>query len=161
LGKTTVKDKDFRGTFLNPVSVLVMIVSAVIICVLIGAKANGQITLLDTAADKVKAEQGGEWETVRMRVTAYCPCRKCCGRHSDGRTACNYRIRQGDRFVAADKEYPFGTEMIIAGYNNEKPVKVLDRGGVIRGNRLDAFFNSHKEALKWGVKYLDVKIRRK
>ena len=103
----------------------------------------------------------GEWQTVRMRVTAYCPCRKCCGKYSDGITACGHEIRSGDAFVAAAKEYPFGTEMTIAGYNNGQPVKVLDRGGAICGNRLDVFFHSHEEALKWGVKYLDVKVRRK
>ena len=82
-----------------------------------------------------------------------------CGDSSDGITACGYKIYQGDRFVAADKKYPFGTEMCIPGYKNGEVVKVLDRGGVIRGNRLDVFFNSHQEALEWGVRYLDVKIR--
>jgi len=105
--------------------------------------------------------QSGEWETIQMRVTAYCPCRKCCGIFSDGVTACGHKIRPGDSFVAADKRYPFGAEMIIPGYKNGEPVKVLDRGGAIRGNRLDVFFNSHKEALKWGVKNLNVKVHRK
>ena len=103
----------------------------------------------------------GEWQTIQMRVTAYCPCRKCCGRYSDGVTACGHKIRPGEFFVAADKKYPFGTEMIIAGYKGGEPVKVLDRGGVIRGNRIDVFFNSHEEAVKWGVRNLDVKVRRK
>ncbi|MFH1883687.1 MAG: 3D domain-containing protein [Planctomycetota bacterium] len=49
--------------------------------------------------------------------------------------------------------------MIVPGYNNSKPVKVLDRGRVIRGNRLDVFFDSHRKAKKWGVKYLLVKVR--
>lgn len=106
------------------------------------------------------SEQPGEWQTVQMRVTAYCPCPKCCGEYSDGETACGHKIRPGDSFAAADRKYPFGTEMVIAGYQNTQPVKVLDRGGVIRGNRLDVFFHSHEEALKWGVKYVDVKIRR-
>lgn len=110
---------------------------------------------------KTESEQSGEWLTVKMRVTAYCPCPKCCGEYSDGETACGHKIRPGDAFVAADKKYSFGTEMIIAGYKNGEPVKVLDRGGVIRGNRLDVFFHSHEEALKWGVRYLNVKVRRK
>jgi len=105
--------------------------------------------------------QSDEWQTVQMRVTAYCPCQKCCGKYSDGVTACGHKIFPGDAFVAADKEYSFGTEMIIAGYKNGEPVKVLDRGGAIRGNRLDVFFHSHEEALKWGVRYLYVKVHRK
>lgn len=107
------------------------------------------------------SESSGEWQTVRMRVTAYCPCPKCCGKYSDGKTACGHKICPGDAFVAADKKYPFGTEMVIAGYQNGKPVKVLDRGGVIQGNRLDVFFHSHEGALRWGVKYLDVKVHHK
>lgn len=105
------------------------------------------------------SEQPGKWQTVKMCVTAYCPCEKCCGRHSNGKTACGHKIRPDDCFVAADRKYPFGTEMIIAGYNNAESVKVLDRGGAIRGNKLDVFFHSHKEALKWGVRYVDVRIR--
>jgi 3D (Asp-Asp-Asp) domain-containing protein len=112
---------------------------------------------------QLKSSQGqsGQWRTMRMRVTAYCPCSKCCGQHSDGVTASGHKIRPGDTFVAADKRYSFGTEMVITGYGNGQPVKVLDRGGAIKGNKLDLFFGTHKEALKWGVKYLDVKIRDK
>jgi 3D (Asp-Asp-Asp) domain-containing protein len=95
-----------------------------------------------------------------MRVTAYCPCPKCCGQYSDGVTACGHETKPGDVFVAADKRYSFGTEMIISGYNDGQPVKVLDRGGAIRGNRLDVFFGSHQEALEWGVRHLDVKVHR-
>ena len=94
-----------------------------------------------------------------MKVTAYCPCRKCCGRYSGGRTASGHTIRQGDTFVAADGMHLFGTEMVVPGYNDSRPVEVLDRGGAIRGNRLDVFFNSHHKAKQWGVKYLPVKVR--
>ncbi len=107
------------------------------------------------------SEQSGEWQTVQMRVTAYCPFQKCCGEYADGITACGHKIRPGDAFVAADKQYSFGTEILIPGYKNGQPVKVLDRGGAIRGNRLDVFFHSHEEALKWGVRYLYVKVHRK
>ncbi len=94
-----------------------------------------------------------------MRVTAYCPCPKCCGEYSDGVTACGYEIQPGDTFVAADRRYSFGTEMLIPGYSNSRAVKVLDRGGAIKGNRLDVFFATHQEALDWGVKYLEVSVR--
>jgi 3D (Asp-Asp-Asp) domain-containing protein len=110
---------------------------------------------------ELKSESSDEWRIVRMRVTGYCPCAKCCGKHADGITANGHKIQPGDVFVAADRRYSFGTEMVIEGYNNGRPVKVLDRGGAIRGNKLDAFFHTHQEALEWGVKYIDVKIRDK
>jgi 3D (Asp-Asp-Asp) domain-containing protein len=99
------------------------------------------------------------WKIVRMRVTAYCTCPKCCGKFSDGLTANMHKIHRGDTFVAADKRIPFGTEMIIPGYNEDRLVEVKDRGRLIRGNRLDVFFNSHKTAKKWGAKYLDVMVK--
>ena len=94
-----------------------------------------------------------------MRVTAYYPCRKCCGKRSDGITASGHKIRRGDTFVAAVKRYSFDAKMTIPGYGKSIPVKVLDRSGSIRGNRLDVFFRSHKKARKWGIRYLDVKVR--
>ena len=99
-----------------------------------------------------------KWRTVPMRVTAYCPCSKCCGQYADGVTASGHKIQPGDTFLAADKRYPFGTEMIVPGYNEDQPVKVLDRGGAIKGNRLDVFFHTHQQALEWGVKHLAVKV---
>ena len=150
--KTTI-----RGFFsiVKPWPVVNLILTAGIVFMLFGASAKGGMTAAGRGAPASE-----QWETVKMRVTAYCPCPKCCGSYSDGITACNHRIQEGDVFVAADSEYPFGTEMVIAGYNNSRAVKVLDRGGAIKGNRLDVFFNSHKEALKWGVQYIDVKVRR-
>ncbi len=109
----------------------------------------------------VKATAGGKWESIEKRVTAYCPCPRCCGEYSDGVTACGHKIGPGDTFVAADGRYSFGTEMLIPGYSNSRPVQVLDRGGAIKGNRLDVFFATHQEALEWGVKYLEVNVRHK
>ena len=110
---------------------------------------------------ETNSESSDEWRTIRMRVTGYCPCSKCCGKFADGITANGHKIRPGDTFVAADKRYSFGTEMVIEGYNNGKSIKVLDRGGAIRGNKLDVFFHTHQEALEWGVRYIDVKVRDK
>lgn len=106
-------------------------------------------------------QRADEWETVHMRVTAYCACERCCGEYADGITACGHEIGEGDAFAAVDGRYSFGTEMVVAGYNNGEPIRVLDRGGAIRGDRLDVFFHTHDEALQWGVKYVDVEVRRK
>jgi 3D (Asp-Asp-Asp) domain-containing protein len=110
---------------------------------------------------KTDTKEPEEWESIEMRVTAYCPCPICCGEYADGITACGHEMQPGDTFVAADKRFPFGTEMLVPGYSNSKPVKVLDRGGAIKGNRLDVFFATHQEALEWGVQYLTVNVRRK
>lgn len=98
---------------------------------------------------------------VRFTVTAYCPCKKCCGAYADGVTASGHVIKAGDRFVAADCKFPFGTRMIVPGYNNSKAVTVLDRGGAIIGNHIDVFFDTHAEALKWGRQKLEIKIEGK
>ena len=90
-----------------------------------------------------------------FRVTAYCPCSKCCGKWSDGITASGHVIKPGDKFVAAPPGYSFGTVIEIPGYGK---VEVLDRGGAIKGNRLDCYFDTHQEALNWGVKMLKVRI---
>ena len=35
---------------------------------------------------------------------------------------------------------------------------VEDRGGAITGNKIDVFFNSHSEALKFGRRNLRIKV---
>lgn len=90
---------------------------------------------------------------VRYRVTAYCPCAKCCGQHADGITASGKPAT--GLLVAADRSIPFGTMVQIPGYGT---APVLDRGGAIKGARLDVLFATHAEALQWGVQWLDVTI---
>src|SRR5437764_15349003 len=85
--------------------------------------------------------------TIRMEVTAYCPCQKCCGENAQGITASGHDVSYNNsRFVAADTDQlPFGTKLIIPGYN-AAPVEVIDRGGAVKGNKLDLFYPTHEEA---------------
>ncbi|RKY12675.1 MAG: hypothetical protein DRP65_00520 [Planctomycetota bacterium] len=101
------------------------------------------------------ARAGIHCESRKTKVTAYCPCGRCCGRFADGVTASGHKIKAGDRLCAADKQVPFGTAVIVPGYNNSMPALVLDRGGAIRGDRLDVLFDTHAEAKEWGVKTLN------
>ena len=94
--------------------------------------------------------------TFTANVSAYCPCDKCCYPFSDGITASGHVIQPGDKFVAAPPEYPFGTMLNIPGYGI---VPVLDRGGAIKGDKLDVYMDSHASALRWGKQRLMVTIR--
>jgi 3D (Asp-Asp-Asp) domain-containing protein len=97
----------------------------------------------------------------RMLVTAYCPCTICCGPLAAGITASGKPVTaNGGLFVAADPEVAFGTMLVIPGYNRGRPVPVYDRGGAIRGNRIDVYFDSHEVARRWGRRWLEVDATR-
>jgi 3D (Asp-Asp-Asp) domain-containing protein len=98
--------------------------------------------------------------TLRMTVTAYCACPKCCGRNARGITASGKPVtHNGGRFVAADPRLlKLGTKLQIPGYHGAAVVPVIDTGGAIKGNRLDVFFPSHAAALQWGRQTLDVVV---
>jgi 3D (Asp-Asp-Asp) domain-containing protein len=97
--------------------------------------------------------------TVKMQVTAYCACPKCCGPDAIGLTASGKDVSYNNgKFVAADKQFAFGTALIIPGYNDNKAVEVQDRGGAIKGNKLDVFFPTHQEALEWGRRNIEVTV---
>jgi 3D (Asp-Asp-Asp) domain-containing protein len=58
--------------------------------------------------------------------------------------------------IAADTSlYPFGTLMFVPGYGYGV---VQDRGGSIKGDKIDLFFKRHKQALEWGRVQKDVYI---
>ena len=91
-------------------------------------------------------------ETKIFKITAYCPCAKCCGKQT-GITASGTRATAG-RTVAASGQFSFGTKLLING----NVYTVEDRGGAIKGNKIDIYMNTHAEALRWGVKYLPVQV---
>jgi 3D (Asp-Asp-Asp) domain-containing protein len=97
---------------------------------------------------------------ILMEVTAYCPCTKCCGPEAQGLTASGKPVSYNDGlFVAADtKKLPFGTKLSIPGYGDGRAVEVIDRGGAIKGDKLDVFFPSHDEALQWGRQKVAVTV---
>ncbi len=90
--------------------------------------------------------------TQVYKITAYCSCAKCCGK-TTGRTAMGTKATAG-RTVAASGKFAFGTKLNINGH----VYTVEDRGGAIKGNKIDIYVNSHAEALAWGVRYLPVSV---
>lgn len=84
------------------------------------------------------------------KITAYCGCAKCCGK-TDGITASGTHVTAG-RTIAAPPDIPFGTQIIINGHT----YTVEDRGGAIKGKRIDIYFETHEEALAFGVQNVEI-----
>ena len=100
-----------------------------------------------------------------MTVTGYCRCGECCSWHRTwygrpvyssgayrgkrkrvGMTASGTMARKGT--IAADTSiYPMKTIMYIEGYGYGR---VEDRGGKIKGEKIDLYFPTHQQALDWG-----------
>lgn len=98
--------------------------------------------------------------SVRMLVTAYSPDKRSCGPNARGITASGKSVwTNAMRLVAADTRLlPFGSLIAVPGYHAGKPVPVLDRGGAIKGRRLDVLFPTHEEARAWGKRYITVTV---
>ena len=87
-------------------------------------------------------------------ITAYCACRKCCGAGATGITASGRRPVEG-RTVAASRSIPLGTKIHIDGIGWRT---VEDRTARRFDGRVDIYFRSHAEALKFGKQQRTVKI---
>ena len=70
-----------------------------------------------------------------------------------GQTASGKIARKGT--IAAPRQYPFGTVMKIEGYGSGI---VEDRGGAIKGKKIDLYFPTHRQARKWGRQTLAVEV---
>jgi 3D (Asp-Asp-Asp) domain-containing protein len=98
--------------------------------------------------------------TMSMVVTAYSPDERSCGASADGITASGYSVQvNGGCLVAADpKVLPLGSLVSVPGYDGGAVVPVLDTGGAIKGQRLDVLFATHREALEWGKRTIEVTV---
>lgn len=94
---------------------------------------------------------------VTFTATAYCPCSKCCGKWSEiayKATASGVGAVEG-RTIAMDESYPFGTRVWIDGLGE---FVCEDRGSAIQGARIDIYFESHEDALAFGMRDVLVKV---
>ena len=93
-------------------------------------------------------QEAAQTQEQTFTVTAYCPCEKCCGAYANGYTATGEKATQGVTIAADPDVLPMGTEIELDGHT----YTVQDTGGAISGNRLDLYFDSHDDALQWGVR---------
>jgi 3D (Asp-Asp-Asp) domain-containing protein len=98
--------------------------------------------------------------TIWMTVTAYSPDARSCAGTDDGITSSLHHVSTNNmRLVAADTRIlPLGSMVSVPGYDSGRIVPVLDRGGAIKGKRLDVLFATHEEARKFGVRRVPVTV---
>jgi 3D (Asp-Asp-Asp) domain-containing protein len=136
----------------------------------IEAQANGTLTQTvdtgdssDTGSGDTASKGGKKGEPVyatthgeslgKYVITAYCTCKICCGVYSGGNRTASGTVPTTNRTLAVDTSViPFGTKLVING----QIYVAEDRGGAIKGKRIDMFFYTHKEALKWGRRTVEV-----
>jgi len=100
--------------------------------------------------DDLNGADSGRTYLGEFRATGYCPCAKCNEGYSG--TATGSSVHYG--IVATDpRRIPLGTKLYIEGYGE---AIAADTGGDIKNKRLDCAFNSHQEALKWGIRTVKV-----
>lgn len=89
------------------------------------------------------------------RATAYSPVGGAKSAHTaSGRKA--VRNPNGYSTIAVDPSIiPYGTKLYVQGYGF---AIAADCGSAIKGNKIDVFFDTKAEALKWAVKYVKVYV---
>ena len=91
----------------------------------------------------------------KYKITYYCPCSRCCGKYT--KTASGTTPKAGQTISVDPKKIKLGSKVKIG----KKTYIAEDTGGAIKGNRIDIFVNTHKEALRKGIKYKKVYLIQK
>ena len=109
-----------------------------------------------TPAERPKTAEPEMVSLGTFKVTHYCPCAKCCGK-SDGITATGTVATPGQTLAVDPSVIPYGTKVVLK-YNDGTTEDYIaeDRGGAIRGNRVDVFMGQHRAAVHAGVRTAEV-----
>lgn len=114
-------------------------------------KGEAATTVAAEAAAPKATAAGGLRSLGLFRTTGYCPCYQCSegwGRHTS-----TGAIAQSGHTIAVDPRIiPYGSKVMINGivYTAE------DRGGGVKGNHIDIFFDSHSQTRSHGSRAEEV-----
>ncbi|MDO4541195.1 MAG: peptidoglycan-binding protein, partial [Syntrophomonadaceae bacterium] len=113
----------------------------------LGVQTSGSNTSVSRGA-------GRSGYTLTMVATGYCPCYKCNYPYGGKPTYMGDIVQHG--IAAVDPGViRMGSHLNIEGYGY---AKASDQGNAITGNRIDLCFNSHAEALRWGIRTVTVTV---
>ena len=107
-------------------------------------------------------------KVMNVTATAYCICQKCCGKSPNspgyGVTASGLRIIPGTgmKVIAVDpKVVKLGTHVYVEGLNGAPDYGyaiAADTGGAIKNMKIDLYFDSHADTIKWGRRKVNLYI---
>ena len=99
-------------------------------------------------------------KTLKLRVTAYAPDPRCTYPYPGTTTASGLSVNtNGGKLVAADTRLIAMHSLVeVPGYAGGVAVPVLDRGGAIKGARMDVLLPTFDKAKNWGSRMLEVKV---
>lgn len=112
--------------------------------------------VIATPADTIpETETAYTWESLgTYKLTAYCPCSICCGKWAGGKTYSGTMPAAG-RTIAVDKSIiPMGSVILIDGIEY-----IAEDTGNFKGKHIDIYFDSHKQALNFGVQRKEIFIK--
>ncbi|MGE1165119.1 ubiquitin-like domain-containing protein [Peribacillus simplex] len=91
---------------------------------------------------------------IYVSSTAYtASCKGCSGVTSTG---VDLKSSPGAKIIAVDPSViPMGSKVYVEGYGY---AVAADKGGAIKGNRIDVFFSSKNDAYRWGAKKVKIRV---
>ena len=127
------------------------------------------IGFIKASKEEVVPETTTEPQWEYFEASAYCKCRKCCGKYADNRPTDEYGeeivygaagipLEEGVSIAADWNVLPSGTVIEIENYG---VYTVEDKGGDIVGNKIDIYFDSHVIAEAFGRKWVNIRILEK
>lgn len=112
---------------------------------------KGAVQNVAAPADEIPAAITGMISLGVFRTTAYCPCSICS--EGWGRKTATGAIAKANHTIAVDpRVIPYGSKVMINGvvYTAE------DRGGAVKGNHIDIFYDTHSQSRQHGVRTAEV-----
>ncbi|MEK3800859.1 ubiquitin-like domain-containing protein [Peribacillus sp. FSL H8-0477] len=100
------------------------------------------------------SHESNEGKVLYVSSTAYtASCNGCSGRTATG---INLKQNPGAKVIAVDpRVIPLGSKVYVEGYGY---AIAGDKGGAIKGNKIDVFFASKSDAYRWGVKKVKIRV---
>lgn len=120
---------------------------------------TGEVTADEKKLARWKEKQAHLWAKLEVgkrftiNASAYTAAADECGKN-DGITASGLMVTE-NRTLACPPNLPFGTKIAIDGMG---VYRCEDRGGAIKGNKIDIYMETKSEAFAFGRQHLEAEI---